>query len=410
MAVPKVSLTIAGLAMIASAFILADSPLAAGKAAPKKAAAPIDPPMRVYIVRSAAPGCEPDCPEWIAAQGRIEAGSLGRFKKVLKQLGKRNLPVLIHSGGGMSYEAMAIGRLLRSKKLDVGVSKTLFTPCAPDETACLKKDAQKTLRGMVDAGYAVCASSCGFILAAGTRRFVGAGSVVGVHRGEVIQTKVLRNYRMTPYRATDGSIRYKRTLLSQKVVGERRRATPDGVFDMYEDYFEEMGIGDDIMNLLVATPNSNIHWLKWEELRSTKIATHRMSGEQLIVGDTAPEDGWTASSYLPFLPSPAKPSQDCALHGTGCAWQFKALMAVAPVKTKAEPPPSAMQDCARSASGCSEPSKPEAPSTNSTSGAHFAPIVPLPGSSSHDCVQSGEKCPWQDLPADPVGKPGTPSR
>lgn len=410
MAMPKVSLAVAGLAMIASAFILAGSPLAAGKAAPKKAAAPIDPPMRVYIVRSAAAGCEPDCPEWIAAQGRIEAGSLGRFKKVLKQLGKRNLPVLIHSSGGMAYEAMAIGRLLRSKGIDVGVSKTLFTPCKPNETACLKKDAQKALRGMVDAGYAVCASSCGFILAAGTRRFVGAGAVVGVHRGEMILTRVLRNYRMTPYRAADGSIRYKRRLLSQKVVGERRRATPDRIFDVYEDYFDEMGIGDEIMPLLLATPNNRIHWLKWEELRSSKIATHRMSGQQLVAGETASEDGWTASSLLPFLPGPAKPSQDCALYGTGCAWQFKVLMAVAPIKTQAEAPAPATQDCAQSASGCSEPSKAEAPPTNSTSGAHFAPIVPLPGSWSYDCVQSGEKCPWQDLPADLVGKPGTTSR
>lgn len=403
LAMPRGSFVVRGLAAIALAFIFAGA--AASKPPAKKAAA-IEPPLRIYIVRSAAPGCEPDCLEWIAAQGRIDSGSLGQFKKVLNQLGKRKLPVLIHSGGGMAYEAMAIGRLLRSKELGVGVSKTLFTPCAPNETACLKKDAQKALRGMVDAGYAVCASSCGFILAAGTRRFVGAGAVVGVHRGEMIMTRVLRNYRMTPYRAADGSIRYKRTLLSQKVVGERHQATPDRIFDMYEDYFAEMGIGDEIMSLLLATPNNSIHWLKWEELRTSKIATHRMSGQQLVAGETASEDGWTAASYLPFLPGPAKPSQDCTLYGTGCAWQFKALMAVAPTKAKAEAPPPATQDCAGSGAGCSEPPKPDAPSTNSTSSTQFAPIVPMPDHWSYDCVQSGQQCPWKSPPDDLLTVPG----
>ncbi|TGT50271.1 hypothetical protein EN809_040095, partial [Mesorhizobium sp. M2E.F.Ca.ET.166.01.1.1] len=33
----------------------------------------LGPPMRFAVVRSSAPGCEPNCPEWIAAEGTIEA-------------------------------------------------------------------------------------------------------------------------------------------------------------------------------------------------------------------------------------------------------------------------------------------------------------------------------------------------
>ncbi len=94
--------------------------------------------MRVYLVRSAQNGCEPNCPEWIAAQGHIVAGTLTRFKKVFREAGKRHLPVLIHSGGGLADEALAIAHLLRAKGLDVAVARTVFTTlCAG--SACLSQ-------------------------------------------------------------------------------------------------------------------------------------------------------------------------------------------------------------------------------------------------------------------------------
>jgi hypothetical protein len=75
------SLIVRAFAAAAAVCILAGATAAASKPA-KKAAVPIEPPMRVYIARSAAAGCEPNCLEWVAAQGQITAGSLGRFKKV----------------------------------------------------------------------------------------------------------------------------------------------------------------------------------------------------------------------------------------------------------------------------------------------------------------------------------------
>ena len=389
MAMPRGSLIVTGLAVIASAFILAGAAAAASKAPAKKTAAAIEPPMRVYIVRSAAAGCEPGCPEWIAAQGRIDGNSLGQFKKVFSQLGKRNLPVLIHSGGGMAYEALAIGRLLRAKGFDVSVSKTAFTPCAPEATACRKKEVQKALRGIADAGFSVCASSCGFILAAGTRRFVGAGAHVGVHRGEMVHTKVLHTYRMTPYRADDGSVRYKRRLLSKKVVSEKRKETPGKIYDRYKKYFVEMGVGKEIMPLMLATPNSSIHWLTREELRSTRIATHRMDGEQLIAAAAAPDDGWDASVFVRTAPGRGHPSHNCALYVLDCPPQGKPSAPVEPVKPT-EPPPvttSLAPDCAQSDPGCPTPN-------TSSKSSGFAPIVPMPGGWSYDCGQSGGKCPW----------------
>jgi hypothetical protein len=325
MAMPRGLLIVRALVVITLISVPAGVAAAAGKAPSKKTPVAVEPPMRVYIVRSAQDGCEPNCPEWVAAQGRIEPGSLGRFKKVLSETGKRNLPVLIHSGGGLADEALAIGRLLRSKGIDVGVAKTTFTPCAPEAAACRKKEAKKPLRGVPDAGFSVCASSCAFILAGGARRFVGAPAFVGVHRGAMIQKKVLQTFKMTPYRARDGSIKYKRKLIKEKVISQRQTRAPDKTYDKYEKYFVEMGIGKDIMPLLLATPNASIHWLTQEELRSTRIATHRVDAEQLVLGATAAEDGWADPAVTGAVVETPPPATDCTQFGgspLGCSWQF----------------------------------------------------------------------------------------
>ena len=236
-------------------------------------------PMQVYLVRSAQPGCEPQCPEWIAAQGKIEAGSVVRFRKVLGQLGGRKLPVLIDSGGGKVREALAIGRLLRSRGLDVAVTGTVFTPCAATDTACRKAKTEGVLTGLPRARLSKCASSCAFILAGGTRRLVGAETFVGVHRirSFYVYTRVLRTYRMTSSR---------KRLVSERRVARRvvETRTSQRTYDEIGRYFAEMGIGEPILPLILATPSDSLHWLTREELRLSRLATDAIDGEQLLGG------------------------------------------------------------------------------------------------------------------------------
>src|SRR6185295_7098254 len=61
---------------------------------------PPSPPMVFAVVRSGIVGCEPNCPQWISAEGQIMPGSAGQFRKILKQTGKMRLPVVITSQGG----------------------------------------------------------------------------------------------------------------------------------------------------------------------------------------------------------------------------------------------------------------------------------------------------------------------
>ena len=43
----------------------------------------LGPAMRFVVVRSSAPDCEPNCPEWISAEGTIEASTPALFTRLL---------------------------------------------------------------------------------------------------------------------------------------------------------------------------------------------------------------------------------------------------------------------------------------------------------------------------------------
>ena len=89
------------------------------------------PSMRFAVVRSNAPGCEPNCPEWVSAEGTIEAGTPSLFKRTLKALKGRQLPVVVNSPGGNVDAAVTLGQMIRKNKLDIAVGTTVFSGCEP---------------------------------------------------------------------------------------------------------------------------------------------------------------------------------------------------------------------------------------------------------------------------------------
>ncbi|TIX56070.1 MAG: hypothetical protein E5V33_23280, partial [Mesorhizobium sp.] len=117
--------------------------------------------MRFVVVRSNAVGCEPNCPEWISAEGTIEAGTPALLKRMLKRLGGRKLPIVVDSPGGNVDAALTLGRLIRRSGLDIAVGKTWFDGCMPDDKDCTANKGR-------DAGYfgepyasgAICNSAC----------------------------------------------------------------------------------------------------------------------------------------------------------------------------------------------------------------------------------------------------------
>ncbi len=265
----------------------------------------VEPAMQVYLVRSAQPGCEPHCPEWIAAQGKIETGSVARLRKVLRQLGDRKVPVLVDSSGGKVREAFAIGRLVRRHGLDVVVTSTVFTPCAPADAACRKAETDGMLTGLPKAHLSKCASSCAFILAAGRRRLVGAETFVGVHRVRsfYVYTSVLPAYRPAGSRKRHVSVRR----VTRHMVETR---TPPRTYHEIRRYFTEMGVGDPILPLILATPSHSLHWLTREELQTSRLATDWIDGEQLLTTALV-----TATPPPPAAPPPAPSAAQVAAPG-----------------------------------------------------------------------------------------------
>ena len=135
-----------------------------------------DPPMRIVRVMSSDPACEPNCPEWISAEGMILPGTAGAFRKAILDLGGRRLPVLISSHGGSLGAALQMGELIRERRLAVAVARTQIANCPERTPAC------PGARGQAITGGAFCASACPLILAAGVERLVGPVPMVGVHQ------------------------------------------------------------------------------------------------------------------------------------------------------------------------------------------------------------------------------------
>src|SRR5438552_2792022 len=100
-------------------------------------------PMRFAIVRSNVEGCEPNCPQWISAEGAITQETPALLRKILKQAGKDRLPVLINSVGGDVDASLAMGDIIRANRLDVGVGWTFFAGCMPTSLACKLPEQQR---------------------------------------------------------------------------------------------------------------------------------------------------------------------------------------------------------------------------------------------------------------------------
>ena len=264
------------------------------------------PAMEVTIVRAATPGCSPNCPEWISANGMITAGTVARFKIVLERLGDRKLPVLLNSLGGSVPDAYAIGRLIRKNGLDVAVGETEYLPCHDTEKECSRLKKEGIRFGTPHTYNAKCVSACPFLLAAGVRRLVGRNAIVGVHEFASYQTtiRILRKYQVTTKKSFWGPDKQSKKLISEKKVGEstERVATRAADYEKARKYFVEMGVSESIMALVHKARHESLHVLTVSELKSTGLMTEAAPVDALFAAATEPA---TVKSEVPAA-EPAK--------------------------------------------------------------------------------------------------------
>ncbi|WP_353042490.1 hypothetical protein [Mesorhizobium sp. M1217] len=283
----------------------------AKKSTPEKSTPDLGPTMPFVVVRSSAPGCEPTCPEWISAEGSIEAGTPALFKRTLKALGGRKLPIVVDSPGGNVEAALTLGRLIRKNKLDIAVGKTRFVGCLPDVKNCKEKDGKGARYfGNAYADGAICNSACPLMFSGGIRRVVGEWAFLGVHQitTTYIRTKLL--YRTT-YRVVKG----KKKILSTKVVS-RKNAGSYKTYEMNKPlerklaaYLKEMGVGLGVLETMKGTPASSIQQLVPYDMLQMNLVTSLDAVDLLTAPTLCKSDPLPASCReLPAPANVAKPA------------------------------------------------------------------------------------------------------
>lgn len=145
-----------------------------------------DVPMKIVIVRSSEKGCEPTCPEWMMAEGRIDKESpallVSAYAKARQRGSGAKLPLIIRSPGGNILAALQMGYFLRGQGIDVAVGTTGYEGCSPFGKSCKPNaDADGVFRGRVSGGKSFCLSACPLVLAGGARRLAEPTAVVAVH-------------------------------------------------------------------------------------------------------------------------------------------------------------------------------------------------------------------------------------
>ncbi|QND53028.1 hypothetical protein HB779_14790 [Phyllobacterium sp. 628] len=234
-----------------------------------------DEPMSFVIARADVAVCRPNCPEWVAASGTIKPDTPSKLRKVLKQLGKRRLPIIIDSRGGAVDAAIEMGRIIRKRALDVAVAKTMYFGCEPGAKGCKPDFSDGAYSAYAYPGGAICMSACPFFAAGGIKRLIGFEASVGIHQ----ITTTVTNQRIM-YQTRYQIIRGKKRIIDRKILSREATGTYQttelrkGYRKRLSAYFSEMGVDASIVERMLAVAASDIYVMKPDELSKFRFATH----------------------------------------------------------------------------------------------------------------------------------------
>jgi hypothetical protein len=266
-------------------------------AAEKKAALPAlrpDPEMTFQIMRASTASCEPNCPQWIFAEGRIVGSTAEKFNQVLRKTERKPLLLLIQSGGGDVRAALNMGRAIRANKMNVAIGNAVALNCKSGDDYCARiLKARKISNGFLTSKPGYCASACTLILAAGVERIAVAGSIVGTHQ---ILNKPI--FQRVFYREKYLMIHGKKKVISktitkhETIIGKATtKLAPDFEAEL-KRYVKSMGVGSDFLEFYAKATPSNIYKMTPAERLQTKIITSQLSPEiyarpEICLGKTA---------------------------------------------------------------------------------------------------------------------------
>ncbi len=178
-----------------------------------------------------------DC-RWIAADGEIVETTPSRLAKFLKTAPQaEGLMVRFNSDGGDLTASIELGRLIRERGLNTGVSRTVFEP----------RTAKDRLTARWSKG--ACASACTYAFLGGVERRIDEGSRLGVHQF----------YSDAP-RGRGGA-------------GRGSFAVAQTAINDLGVYMADMGVAGGLILAAASTSPVNMHWLNREELETYHAVT-----------------------------------------------------------------------------------------------------------------------------------------
>jgi hypothetical protein len=264
------------------AFVFSFDLAFAAQSTPKKAALPAvkpDPEMTFQIMRASNATCEPNCPEWIYAEGRIVGSTAEKFNQVLRRAERKPLLLVIQSGGGDVRAALNMGRALRANKMNVAVGYSFTMNCATGDDFCAKVLKPKQIsKGFLTNRPGFCASACTLVLAAGVERIAVPGSVVGTHQ---ILNKPI--FQKLFFREKYLMIHGKKQVISktitkrETIIGKATTKLAPGFEAELARYIKSMGVGGDFLSFYGKAPPSGIYKMTPAERLATKIVTSQLS-------------------------------------------------------------------------------------------------------------------------------------
>ena len=146
--------------------------------------------MVFYVAKGAPDACGRGCDSWIAVEGQVDSGAALRFRKFLRQIRDRNLPMYFSSPGGNLDQALAMGAMLRERPVVARVARTVVKECgfeAQNGEACLKlKQSGRELHGDLWTRGAMCNSACPYLILGAATREIAPDAVLAVHSPKVV--------------------------------------------------------------------------------------------------------------------------------------------------------------------------------------------------------------------------------
>ena len=237
--------------------------------------------MTFQIMRASKTECEPNCPEWIYAEGEIVAGTVAKFNQTLKIAGKAPLLLLIQSGGGDVRAALRIGGIIRSHKMNVAVGYAFALTCDAKDVFCTETLKPKQItRGFVSTQPSYCASACTLILAAGVQRIAIPASVIGTH--QILNKPIFQKiFYREKYLLINGRKKIiSKTETKRETIIGKPTTKMTASFDIELDrYVKGMGVGPSFLDYYAKAPPTGIYKMTPEERLATKIITSQLNPE-----------------------------------------------------------------------------------------------------------------------------------